>query len=320
VPVKPRTQFVLQPDGTLRCPDDKPLYPQEPTRSANGSLRIVYAARISHCRVCPLRKACQGSDKSPHSARRVSAVSQPLTVEGSALVLDSVVPAPAASVEVPAENPPAKGCESGSTPLPSRDLDELVSPPPMSAPKKRTLPVGYGPPVFSARSAHAGFAGTDFSLQPDGTLLCPTKHSLSLLEHRPLSNGSIRIVYAARISACRICPLRGAVPGTGQHPDTCWALVHALCHPLPVPVAPAETEPTPFPVGVNVQTPLEPLEVPSGEIESLPPLASSVPIAPPPTSAPVHVAPMEMEPTPFPVGVNVQTPLEPASAPVEDRP
>ena len=202
------TAFVLQPDGTLRCPADKPLYPQKRTRQANGSLRIGYAARISHCRVCPLRSACQGVGISPHSARTVSAVCQPLVVEGSARVLDTSVDA---SGQVSAANAPTL---LGSTLPALRDADVLVSPPPIRAPKKRTLPAGYGPPVFSDRSAHVGFPGTDFSLQPDGTLLCPARHFLTLLEERPLQHGPIRIVFAARITDCRDCALRQQCQGS----------------------------------------------------------------------------------------------------------
>jgi hypothetical protein len=45
--------FALQPDGTLLCPADHPLYPQERRLEHEGALRVVYAARIAHCRSCP---------------------------------------------------------------------------------------------------------------------------------------------------------------------------------------------------------------------------------------------------------------------------
>jgi hypothetical protein len=45
--------FPLQPDGTLRCPADKALHPTEQRREADGSLRVLYAARIGDCRACP---------------------------------------------------------------------------------------------------------------------------------------------------------------------------------------------------------------------------------------------------------------------------
>jgi hypothetical protein len=70
--------FSLQPDGTLRCPAGYPLYPQERRREHDGSLRVLYAARIGHCRVCPLRVQCQESAMTL-KARRVSAVYWPVS-------------------------------------------------------------------------------------------------------------------------------------------------------------------------------------------------------------------------------------------------
>jgi hypothetical protein len=74
----PGSAFTPQPDGTLRCPAGHPLYLQERRLEHNGSLRVLYAARIGHCRPCPLREHCQeaASTKKP---RRVSAVFWPRT-------------------------------------------------------------------------------------------------------------------------------------------------------------------------------------------------------------------------------------------------
>ncbi len=69
--------FVPQPDGTLRCPADHPLYPQERRPERDGTLRVVYAARIGHCRPCPLRERCQWHGISTRKPRRVSAVLHP---------------------------------------------------------------------------------------------------------------------------------------------------------------------------------------------------------------------------------------------------
>jgi hypothetical protein len=69
----PGSAFTLQPDGTLRCPADRPLYPQEHRPERDGSLRILYAGRIGFCRTCPLREHCQESP-STKKPRRVSAV------------------------------------------------------------------------------------------------------------------------------------------------------------------------------------------------------------------------------------------------------
>ena len=68
----PGSAFALQPDGTLRCPADHPLYPQERRPERDGSLRILYAARIGHCRSCLLRAQCQESSTTL-KPRRVSA-------------------------------------------------------------------------------------------------------------------------------------------------------------------------------------------------------------------------------------------------------
>jgi hypothetical protein len=73
----PGSAFTPQPDGTLRCPANHPLYLQERRPERDGSLRVLYAARIGHCRVCPLRPQCQESAES-RKPRRVSAVLWPL--------------------------------------------------------------------------------------------------------------------------------------------------------------------------------------------------------------------------------------------------
>lgn len=88
----PGSAFSLQADGTLRCPADRPLYPQERRPERDGSLRVLYAARIGHCRSCPLRAQCQESSESV-KPRRVSAVLWPL---------ESVL----SEASAPLENPP----------------------------------------------------------------------------------------------------------------------------------------------------------------------------------------------------------------------
>ncbi len=79
----PGSAFTPQPDGTLRCPADHSLYPQERRAERDGSLRVLYAARIGHCRGCPLRAQCQESAES-RKPRRVSAVLWPLSSSHSA--------------------------------------------------------------------------------------------------------------------------------------------------------------------------------------------------------------------------------------------
>jgi hypothetical protein len=74
----PGSAFTPQPDGTLRCPANHPLYPQERRPEHDGSLRILYAACIGHCRSCSLRAQCQESSTTL-KPRRVSAVVWPLS-------------------------------------------------------------------------------------------------------------------------------------------------------------------------------------------------------------------------------------------------
>jgi hypothetical protein len=70
--------FLPQSDGTLRCPQGATLYPQERRPEHDGTVRVLYAARIAECRSCPLRMPCQGHGTSTKKPRRVSAVLHPL--------------------------------------------------------------------------------------------------------------------------------------------------------------------------------------------------------------------------------------------------
>jgi hypothetical protein len=72
------TDFVPQPDGTLRCPTNHPLYPQERRTEHDGMVRVVYAARIGDCRACPRRVQCLGHGSGTKHSRRVSAVLRPI--------------------------------------------------------------------------------------------------------------------------------------------------------------------------------------------------------------------------------------------------
>ncbi len=78
--------FALQSDGTLRCPDGQALRATEERREADGSLRLVYAARLSHCRGCLLREQCQWHGGNTQKPRRVSVLLHPLQI-GSAPLL-----------------------------------------------------------------------------------------------------------------------------------------------------------------------------------------------------------------------------------------
>ncbi len=94
--------FALQPDGTLRCPAGCPLYPQERRPERDGSLRVLYAARIGHCRSCLLRERCQES-ATTIKARRVSAVYWPIFLPAS--ISDESLPASAAPSRPSASHP-----------------------------------------------------------------------------------------------------------------------------------------------------------------------------------------------------------------------
>ena len=74
----PGSAFTPQPDGSLLCPANRQLFPQERRPEPNGAYRVLYAARIGDCRACQLRTQCQESS-STLRPRRVSAVIFPLT-------------------------------------------------------------------------------------------------------------------------------------------------------------------------------------------------------------------------------------------------
>jgi hypothetical protein len=77
--------FTPQPDGTLHCPAGFPLYPQERRLERDGSVRVVYAARLGYCRPCSMREECQGYGAATKKPRRVSAVLWPLDTTEKAI-------------------------------------------------------------------------------------------------------------------------------------------------------------------------------------------------------------------------------------------
>ena len=84
-----------------------------------------------------------------------------------------------------------------------------ASPAPATEPAPVTEPaVVYGSPQWARQSWTSGFPGSAFTLQPDGSLLCPAHHPLYPQERRPEHDGSYRLLYAARIGDCRSCELR----------------------------------------------------------------------------------------------------------------
>jgi hypothetical protein len=132
--------------------------------------------------------------------------------------------------------------------------------PPGAASVQATESIPYGPPQWARRSFTKGFVGSDFVLQPDGTLRCPADHPLTVQERRPERNGSVRIVYSARLCHCHPCPLRAQCQESAttskprQVSAVIWPLSSAasvsttsptVLAPLPLHLPPA---PAPFPV------------------------------------------------------------------------
>ena len=96
---------------------------------------------------------------------------------------------------------------------------------------------GYGKPSIAAPWKAGRLSGRDFVLQPDGTLRCPAKQALSATEQRREADGSLRLVYSAKISQCRPCHLREQCQWHG-HATTKPRRVSLLLHPLQVGPAP----------------------------------------------------------------------------------
>ena len=96
---------------------------------------------------------------------------------------------------------------------------------------------GYGPPATATSWKAGRFTGSDFALQPDGTLCCPAGKTLHPTEQRTEHDGSLRVLYAARIGDCRVCPLREQCQWHGSQ-TTKPRRVSLLLHPLSVGSAP----------------------------------------------------------------------------------
>ena len=81
------------------------------------------------------------------------------------------------------------------------------------------------------------FSGRDFTLQPDGTLRCPSEQTLVAYERRREADGSLRVVFGASIRSCRPCPLRDQCQWQGRTTAK-PRQVSVLLHPLLVASAP----------------------------------------------------------------------------------
>ena len=100
----------------------------------------------------------------------------------------------------------------------------------------------YGPPEFAQTPRSGKFAGTDFELQPDGTLRCPAGHPLYAEARRPEREDAVRVLYAARLPDCRACPWREHCLGYGNQAKG-PRRVSAVLRPLQGPSPPPESRP-----------------------------------------------------------------------------
>ena len=96
---------------------------------------------------------------------------------------------------------------------------------------------GYGAPAVALPWKAGRFSGQDFTLQPDGVLLCPEGKTLRPTEQRREADGSLRVLYSASIRDCRACPVRHHCQWHGNA-TTKPRRISLLLHPLPVGPAP----------------------------------------------------------------------------------
>jgi hypothetical protein len=110
--------------------------------------------------------------------------------------------------------------------------------PPVTETTLKQAPVqGYGKPAVALPWKAGRFCGQDFALQPDGTLACPASKTLRPTEQRREADGSLRVLYSARILDCRSCSLRQQCQWHGEV-TTKPRRISVLLHPLPVGPAP----------------------------------------------------------------------------------
>jgi len=102
--------------------------------------------------------------------------------------------------------------------------------PALGEPQAEQAPApGYEPPVIGRTWKAGCYSGKDFALQPDGTVCCPAGNRLFPQEHRQERDGSLRIVYEARIADCRACEQRPQCQWHGHqalHPRRVSVLLH----------------------------------------------------------------------------------------------
>ena len=86
--------FILQEDGTLRCPEGASLWLSEVRQENAFTQRVVYVASQMDCPHCRLREQCLGRNAKGNRARRISAVRRllpsPSSVEPSPRLLEAI--------------------------------------------------------------------------------------------------------------------------------------------------------------------------------------------------------------------------------------
>jgi hypothetical protein len=122
---------------------------------------------------------------------------------------------------------------------------DALTMPPLSEPlaqasSEQSAPLIYGPPEFAQTPRAGKFAGTDFEPQPDGTLRCPANHPLYAEARRPERDGTVRVLYAARLPDCRGCAVRHQCQGSQTKGPR---RVSAVVRPVEGPSPPRERTP-----------------------------------------------------------------------------
>ncbi len=123
------------------------------------------------------------------------------------------------------------------TPLRTTEFAPAIPPGKEQAANSPAPAPGYGPPAPATAWKAGRFSGKDFAIQPDGTLCCPAGKTLHPTEQRTEHDGSLRVLYAARIVDCRACPVREQCQWHG-HQTTKSRRVSLLWHPSVVGSAP----------------------------------------------------------------------------------
>src|SRR5262249_42634272 len=85
------TAFVLQENGTLRCPAGASLWLSEVRQETPFTQRAVSLAYRTDCQLCSFREQCLGPEAKSHRARRVSAVRRLLPAPSLATRMPVVV-------------------------------------------------------------------------------------------------------------------------------------------------------------------------------------------------------------------------------------